>query len=691
MPCTRCMVLLAIAFASTNSGTLSAQAVPSAPGPGTEILWDTRGIPHVFSDDPEALFHAFGWAQMHSHADAVLRLYGQARGRAAEYWGEAYLKADHSLARMGTAARAESWYAAQEPEFRRYLDAFAAGMNAYARAHPERIGAGVEPVLPVKPTDVLARLQELVHIHFLASPAFEDDEGWARGSNGWAVAPVRAEGGSAMLLMNPHLPWTDFNRLYEAQLVGPGVDVYGVTMLGLPFILMGFNEDLGWTHTINTIDGADMYELRLTGDGYHWNEDVLPFDTVTHYLRVNHGDGRSAVDTLHVLHSVHGPVVWKDGDRARALRVTGLDQPHIFQQYLEMARAHDLDGFERAARHLQMPLLTTLYADRAGNILHLFGGRVPVRSHGDWAYWAGTVRGDTSATLWTATHPYDDLPRVLNPRSGWLQNANDPPWVTTFPVELDPDRFPSYLAPRTMDLRAQRSAGLLLERERIGFADLIEDAHSSHVELATRVLDPLLAAAREKPELMPQVQILEQWDRTMRADSRGALLFLVWARVVQEASGGDFFAEQWNAAAPLTTPNGLADTERALAALGTAGEAVMRYGEPDAPWGEVFRLRIDDLDLPASGGPGSLGAFRVMGFARGADGRFVARSGETFVAAVEFGDPVRARTRLIYGNATQPGSPHRSDQLTAAAEGRLLPVWRTRAELAQNLSDRTVF
>ena len=136
----------------------------------TEILWDTWRVPHVFASNEKELFHAFGWAQMASHGDLILRLYGEARGRAAEYWGPENLDLDRWVRTMGIPARAHEWTKAQEPEFRAYLDAFAAGMNAYAREHADRISPEVQVVLPVIGADILAHFQRVIHFTFVAGP-----------------------------------------------------------------------------------------------------------------------------------------------------------------------------------------------------------------------------------------------------------------------------------------------------------------------------------------------------------------------------------------------------------------------------------------------------------------------------------------------------------------------------------------
>jgi acyl-homoserine-lactone acylase len=136
----------------------------------TEILWDTYGIPHIYGKDAQSAFQAFGWAQMQSHGDLLLRLYGQARGRAAEYWGDKYLESDRWVQTMEVPERARSWYTSQSPTFRSYLNAFAAGINAYAREHGELIDNEVEVVLPVKAEDVLAHLHRVLHFTFLVNP-----------------------------------------------------------------------------------------------------------------------------------------------------------------------------------------------------------------------------------------------------------------------------------------------------------------------------------------------------------------------------------------------------------------------------------------------------------------------------------------------------------------------------------------
>lgn len=703
---------------------------PTLPETGAEILWDDYGVPHVYAADHDALFRGYGWAQMQSHGPAILHLVGAARGRAAEYFGADHLRSDRWVHTVGIPDRAERWWAAQDSSSRSHLRAFVGGMNAWAEDHPDGVGEAAARVLPVRPQDVLALVQHDIHFTFminagvisslernwrpgaatgrrpsdaadggagdrLASGGGSGDGGFrdprpAGASNAWAVGPSRSASGNALLLANPHLPWGGLFTWHEAHLVAPGVDVQGATLIGLPFAAIAFNDRLGWTHTVNTHDGVDLYELVLEGDGYRFDGEVRPFQVDSVALRVRREEGGFREETLTVRRSVHGPVLVRKGGHAVALRVAGLEKSGLVSQYWDMMRADDLASFETALRRHQLPMFTVMYADRDGHVLHLFAGHTPERPVGD-RDWRSVVPGDTSATLWDSLHPYDDLPRVLDPASGWLQNANDPPWTTTFPRALDPDSFPPYMAPRAMALRPQRSAGMLRSDSSITFEELVAYKHSTRMLAADRLLDDLLPAARAHggERAREAADVLADWDRKADADSRGAPLFHAWYHAWRETAS-DPWAEGWSPDRPLETPDGLADPEAAVAALDEAAARVEeRFGRLDAAWGATRRFRRDVLDLPANGADGRLGVFRVVGYER-ADSLYRARGGDSYVFALEFTpDGVRGRTLLGYGNESRQGSPHRTDQLGLMAQQRLRPIWRDRSEIESHLTART--
>lgn len=677
-------------------------------GPGAEILWDRWGVPHIFADDIASLFHAFGYAQMHNHGDLLLRLYAQGRGRGAEFFGEDYLAADRLTRTFGIPQRAQDWLSAQSAEFRVYLRAFCDGINDYSRDHPEALDPLVHPILPVEPTDILAHMQRVLFTFVTLQgqngrpnnslELVTEGIPFLTGSNGWALGPDYSTGGNTLHLSNPHLLWSDLYVWFEAQLKAPGYDIYGVTLVGVPELVIGHTDQLAWTHTVNTIDGWDAYLLTTEGNGYRFDGVVQAFEVESQTLRVRRPDGSLTEETLEIRRSVHGPVIAERDGHPVAVRVVGLDVSpaiHAAEQWWRMGRAQSLDDFLDALHMMQLPMFNTIYGDRDGHVLAQYCGMVPVRSKGDWNYWADLVPGDTSATLWDRTHPYEDLPRVLDPPSGWVQNSNSPPWTYTLP-SLDPNAFPPYLAPRWLNPREQSALRMLLEHGRFSFDDLVEASCSTRSELAFHLVSDLVLAAEGGSDLLREAAaVLAGWDQTYDADSRGAALFALWLAEMMPLNSGiainDLVKTPWNPGQLLDTPSGLADETAAVAGLERAAATLRALtGTLDVAWGDVFRLRIPgtDYDLPSNGARDPLGVFRALWFLPDPDGRFGSVGGTSYVQVVEFSDPPRARAMLANGNATQPGSPHRGDQLPLYAAKEMRPVWRTRAEIEANLESR---
>ena len=669
---------------------------------GGEILWDTYGVPHVYGKDEAAVFFGFGYAQAQNHGDIVIHLYGEARGQAAEYWGPKFADSDRWMLSNDVPARALAWYRAQTPQFRRNLDAFADGINAYAAANPGKIDPAIAVVLPVGGVDVMAHAHRLMHYIYIAPmqrtmgaavPGAADN-----GSNAWAVARSRSASGNTMLLANPHLPWpTSYFTYFEADLNGPGIRMYGATQVGLPVLRFCFNDRMGFTNTVNSMQAAINYELKLSGDGYLFDGKVLPFKTRKTSFKVRQPDGSLKTEDLLIRESVHGPVFTRAGGKTLALRVAGLDRPGALKQYWDMGMSKSFAEFEGVLKRLQVPTFNIVYADREGHIQYLDNGVLPRHAAGDAAYWRGDVPGDTSATLWTGVHTYEELPKVIDPPTGWIQNTNDPPWVATWPQVIRYQDYPPYVAPPGPEsLRSQQSAHLLADFQKLSYDDFVAHKLSTHTLMADRVLPDLVVAAagNPDPEVRAAAELLRAWDRETVADSRAALLFETWANRFAPNNFTSLanYKVKWLAADPIGTPSGIADPAKAVEMLKAAiAEMKSKYGAIDRPFGEVSRFAIDNVDLPGNGGFGNTGIFRTITWGPLKDGKRIPVHGETWVSLLEFSTPIKARGLMSYGNASQPGSPHRADQLKHLSDKTLRTLWTTRAQVEQHLEGRTAF
>jgi acyl-homoserine-lactone acylase len=701
------LIILVIALSSFSLAEIKAPA-------GTEILWDTWSVPHIFAESEAGAFYAYGWAQAQNHGELILKLYAQARGRAAEIYGETFLESDKAVRLIRIPERAQEWFTAQRPEFRSNLEAFASGFNAYLAEHPTEFSEEARSVLPVTVTDLLAHTIRDLSL-FIASECSSVVPGLALGgqpgSNGWAIAPSHSESGNALLLANPHLGWSGMTLFFEAQLETPTASIYGVSLVGVPVPTIAFNDRLGWTHTTNTHDGCDLFALTPEANGYRFDGEVVPFEIETQIIQVKQPDGTLQELPFEIKRSLHGPVVLETDDMMLAMRMVGVDvadYPGLLEQWWDMAKSQNLNEFEAVLARNQLPSQNVIYADANGETMQLFAGRVPVRSTGDSTFWRTPVAGDTSDLLWTEIHPYEDLPKAVNPEAGWVQNSNSAPWYMTSEGAPRPEDFPAYLSPvGPVNVREQRGIELLESDESISFEELVRYKHDTFSLLANRLRDDLLAVVQDtdNESLGSAVQVLSTWDGHMEKDSRGAALFYLWFMNYFQASleqamkenpslaldestlySDIFYSTPWTAEKPTTTPDGIANPALAVAALESA--ATTLQGQLDLPWGDIARMRFGNADVPASGGPGELGVFRVAEVAPDTDGRYRTIWGDSYVAIVEFSNPVKAQVLTTYGNSSQTSSVHAGDQLSLATEQKLRPVWLEREEITLHLQEQ---
>jgi len=704
LACAVAVAGLSASSAANKATTSTASAAPMK----NEILWDTYGVPHVFGTSTAAVFYGFGYAQAQSHADEILRLYGESRGRGAEYWGEKYEGTAIWVLKNDVPARARRWYDAQDPAFKANLDAFAKGMNDYAAAHAEAIDPDVRMVLPVGGVDVVAHAHRLMNYIYVASPGLggEGDapargaaEGYVGedGSNTWAVSGTKTASGRTMLLQNPHLGWdVNYFTYYEAHLVAPGFELYGATQIGLPVIRFAFNQQMGISNTVNGMLGFTTYKLNLKDDGYAYDGAVRQFDVKTTSYKLRGADGSVIEKALEIKSTVHGPVFTRRDGVVVALRVAGLDRPGMLHQYFDMVTSKNYAAFTAAMKRLQVPTFNISYADRDGNIEYIFNGIAPKRKSGDIAFWRGLVPGDSSEYLWTDVHPYEDLPRVTNPPAGFIQNTNDPPWFPSWPTTIKASDYPPYLAPQTPEsMRSQNALSMMADNDKLTLDSLRVLKLSTRSLLADRTLPDLLAAAKgdQGADMQAAVKLLSEWDHIFSKDTRAGLLFEEWARLFAGPAftGVANYAVPFDTARATTTPTGVKDPAAAVEMLRKAIVTTRtKYGALDRVFGDVSRFKLGNVDVPGDGHVGGLGPFRVITWGPlDASGRRYPQHGETWMGMIEFSTPVKAYGLMSYGNSRQRGTPHRSDQLELLSKHEFRELWLDRTQIEAHVSERT--
>ena len=514
------------------------------------------------------------------------------------------------------------------------------------------------------------------------------------GSNAWAFDSTRTTSGAAILLRNPHLTWGA--GYYEAHVRVPGViDFYGDFRIGGAFgIIGGFNRRLGWATTNNYPRYSQVYALEAHPNlPDHAVLDGAPLalearSTTVDYRRE---DGDLATETRVTWWTEYGPVIRRSDDLIHILKDPRDGEFRRGEQFLRMMLAQSLEQWLDVMKMRAHPSSNFTYADADGNIVHYYNARLPLLPH--------EMTGDTAAIatsaadLWSELVPWDALPLYVNPPGGYVQQANDTPDYTNLNVRLDRDTVAANIPEPRLRLRSQLSLELVHEERRLSLEDVVELKHTPRMLLAERVMDDLITAATRtgvEVELEEALDVLGSWDRSASQDSRGGVLFKLWAQRYRfVADDAETFRVAWDPVRPTDTPVGIGAPETAVEALRWVVARLRSMGVAlDVQWGEVHRVVRGSVDEPVSGCEPTLGCFRALSFERLEDGRLAANRGDAWVFAVEFGEIPRAYSVLAYGQSPREDSPHYDDQAALFARGELKRVAWTPADIAEAMIRR---
>lgn len=655
---------------------IAALSIKIFPGDSTLVRWDSYGVPHISAASDAGAFYAMGWAQMKAHANAVLRIYAGARGRSAEYYGgEDKIQNDLLVRKLAIPKRAHDWFHAQDDTMKTILTSFAAGMNDYCQSNPAEIAPENIAILPITPQDPLAALQLNYHVMVGGFDIFKQSAEWkSAGSNAWAIAPQKSASGNSMLLIQPHPPWTENFLFFEAHISAPGINFYGITMAGTPVMAMGFNQHLGWALTFNLADASDLIQIKKDEDFYSVDGKPHTFSATPDTILIKKEDGfkRLAVSCKE---SIYGYILEENEDYALAVRISGLDRPGMLRQFYMMSKASSQKHFMDAVAMMQLPLQNIIYSDADGNIALIYNGLIPQRPGGTYSDWSGIIPADKPGSAVISYIHWENLPKIINPLSGFIANSNNSPFTGTFLFIKNTGDFPEYAYPgeyTPFDFRAARSIRMLTEPGKLSFEDVTKLQSSTHSELADRILDDLIQFAKNSDEdiLKNTAEILSQWDRTCSPQSRGSVLFAAWYFAARRT---EMFLTPFSPDSPLATPKGL--NKDALNQLLPAAKRIKeRYGDLGVQWGDVYKTSFNGITVKGGPGLGEIGSFNAGFYSRDDKNIFNLVGGTAFSCVVEFADSLRAAAVLPYGNATQPGFPITNTQLELFVSGKLRPV-----------------
>ena len=674
------------------------------------IIRDIYGVPHIYGKtDADAVFGLL-YSQCEENFERIERNYLEMLGRRSEMEGEKTLYDDLLMRLIADSNDAKKDFQKSPQWLKKLLIAHADAINFYLFKHPE-----VKPVVLIKfepwfhlmytdgsvhatstggaSVDELKRFYENPVSNTTAAVVFNSDIE-DRGSNGFAIAPNKSASKNAMLYINPHVPFYFRN---EAQMVSEeGLNAYGASTWGQLFVYQGFNEHCGWMHTSGYTDVADLYEEKVsktaTGWSYEYEKKQRPVKTKSITIQyVKDGVLMNKTFTGYFTH--HGPVLAKRNNKWISLKEYNRSMRALIQSWTT-TKANNLAEYTKAMEGLSNTTNNTVYADDHGNIAYWHGNFVPKR---DTSYnWALPVDGTIAATEWKGMHPLKETVHLINPASGWIQNCNATPFTTSGESSLDKSKYPHYMAPDGQNARGINAIRLLKDQQAISLDGLIEIGYNRYLTAFDILLPALFKAYDALPAddalrstTQKPIEILKAWNRISDTASVATTLAIHWATRLNASYPMAKTAEENTEV--IGRFNAIAQKTEGAAQLKILVETIdylkKQYGFWELPWGTINRYQrltgkfdevYDDLKPSlavalTSSRFGSLPAFesRTM---NGTKGRY-GYSGNSFIAAVEFGPILRAKTIVTGGQKNNPASEHFTDQAAGFINGKFKDVF----------------
>ena len=670
------------------------------------IIRDNWDVPHIYGKTDADCVFGLMYAQCEDNYRDIEENNIESLGRASELYGEASLENDADVARFECVKKGKQLYANANPFLKSICDAAAAGINFYLYKHPaverrlirryepwfflvagtyspgghgitqnERKNAYANSIMKSQPEGVIE---------------FNDN-----GSNSISLAPSKTISGHSMLLINPHLGFAD---RYEAHLISTeGLNFSGSTEFGSCYMGVGFNQYLGWAHTNTIADYDDVYLERFDhptdstlykyGGGYRkaifWKDTIL-YKTQNGLMK--------KVFLFRKTH--HGPVVAKRDSLWVTMR--NADNNNALERWA-MCKAKNLKEFTSAISNRGRSWVNTMYADRFGNIAYWHGNAIPKRNENfDWRY---PVDGSNPDTEWKGLHSINEIVHIVNPSSGWIQNCNTPPFEAAGISSPKKENFPAYMSYERNNFRSEEAIRLLSAPGKISFTNFEQLVTSNHLPMMANWLPQIIAAydkqVLRRPELQTKlkniVDTLQKWNFRYSTTSQATTLavfwfsgYMNWLNKQEPAFTNLFQNPNFRGQKKLPVSDSVA-----VSILSNAADTLeKRFGTTFIQWGEINRLqrinrnlqeKFDDnkFSLPVGAVPGHMGSLFSFEPRLRSDGSFdmeqkklYGTSGNTYVAVIEFGPQVKAKSVYVFGHSYDPASPHYFDQAPLYVQGK---------------------
>jgi acyl-homoserine-lactone acylase len=629
-----------------------------------EIVRDQFGVPHIYAQTDAEVAYGLAWANAEDDFITIQEAYLAGNAMLSNYIGLKGAAADFITQFIGSKSLIDEKIGTISEDYMEVVEGYSQGLNAYARKNPNKVL--YKKLFPITPKKMLMYSQLQLFISnegaYWAGRILNNDtqDGFLdqnlTGSNVIAMNSSKTLSGETFLAINTHQPLEGPTSWYEVHLNSEeGTNIIGTMYPGTPNILIGVNEHLGWSHTVNYPDKTDVFKLRMKNkrkyivDGEEYELEKLKAKISIKVLGIPIKINRKYYN------SIFGPTL-KNKSGYYSIRTPTLFNIKALEQWWRMGKSKNFSEFYNTLKMTQLPGFNIGYADKYDTIFYMSNGIIPKRAEG--YNWKGIVPGDTKKTLWTEYHKIEDLPQVIQPDAGFIYNANHSPFKSTSAEENPKEEdYSQRMGYETYDNnRSTRLIELIESYDKVSYEDFkdIKYDNSFPSKFNYNFMDISIIETLEleaENDLFELLDIIQKWDRKTDIDSQGAGIY-----------GVLYYQLVWNYRDEIQKNNKTISRETLLSALRDVKQYLIdNFGSIKITLGDFQKLVRGNKELPIWGLPDVITAMSSRPYK---DGKHKVTQGESYIGLVRFNKNGPILESIIsFGNSDNPDSDHYTDQM----------------------------